>query len=97
MVIVIKKAIHLYATKNTQSTEALNDWFLKTKEADWSCFADVRTTFNSVNYVGNDNYVFNIKGSHYQLIARIIFPVRTVFIRFIGSYTEYEKIDASTV
>lgn len=97
MVIVSKKAIHLYATKNVQATEALNEWFLKTKDADWSCFADVKNTFNSVDYVGNDNYVFNIKGNHYRLIARIIFPVRTVFIRFIGSHVEYDKIDASAV
>lgn len=97
MVIVSRKAIHEYASTKAQATEALNEWYLKTKAADWGNLADVKNTFNSVDYVGNDNYVFNIKGNHFRLIARIIFPVRTVFIRFIGTHAEYEKIDASTV
>ncbi|QJW90389.1 type II toxin-antitoxin system HigB family toxin [Spirosoma taeanense] len=96
MVIVSKKAIHEYGVSKPQSTEALNEWYLKTKAADWSNLADVKNSFNSVDYVGNDNYVFNIKGNQYRLIARIIFPVRTVFIRFIGTHSEYDKIDAST-
>lgn len=96
MVIVSRKAIHEYASTKSQATEALNEWYLKTKAADWSNLADVKNTFNSVDYVGNDNYVFNIKGNQYRLIARIIFPVRTVFIRFIGTHSEYDKIDASS-
>ena len=97
MVIVSRKAIYEYASTKPQATEALNEWYLKTKAADWSNFAAIKSTFNSVDYVGNDNYVFNIKGNHFRLIARIIFPVRTVFIRFIGTHAEYDKIDASTV
>ncbi|MVM37504.1 type II toxin-antitoxin system HigB family toxin [Spirosoma sp. HMF3257] len=96
MVIVSRKAIHEYALIKSQATEALNEWYLKTKAADCSNLADVKNTFNSVDYVGNDNYVFNIKGNQYRLIARIIFPVRTVFIRFIGTHAEYDKIDASS-
>ncbi len=97
MVIVARKAINEYATQNAQATEALNEWYLKTKSADWSCLADIKNTFNSVDYVGNDNYVFTIKGNQYRLIVRIIFKVRTVFIRFIGTHAEYDKVNASTV
>lgn len=79
-----------------QATEALNEWFIKTKAADWSNFNDIKNTFNSVDYVGEDRYVFNIKGNQYRLIALIIFQVRTVFIRFIGTHSEYDKIDASS-
>ena len=96
MVIVSRKAIHEYASTKSQATEALNEWYLKTKAADWGNLTDIKNTFNSVDYVGNDNYVFNIKGNQYRLIARIIFPVRTLYIRFIGTHAEYDKIDAST-
>ena len=97
MVILSRRIVREYASTNSQSTEALNEWYLKTKAAEWSNLADIKNTFNSVDYVGNDNYVFNIKGNHYRLITRIIFPVRTVFVRFIGTHAEYDKIDASTV
>jgi mRNA interferase HigB len=97
MVIVSKKAINEYALTNAQAADALNEWFLKTKEADWGNLSDVKNTLNSVDYVGNDNFVFNIKGNQYRLVVRIIFAVRTVFIRFIGTHAEYDKIDASSV
>jgi len=57
----------------------------------------MRKTFNSVDAVGNDRYVFNIKGNSYSLIALIIFKARTIFILFIGTHTEYDKIEASKV
>ncbi|MDB4918117.1 MAG: addiction module toxin RelE [Mucilaginibacter sp.] len=57
----------------------------------------MKNTFNSVDAVGNDRYVFNIKGNNYRLIALIIFKVRTVFIVFIGTHGEYNKIDAPSV
>jgi len=96
MVIIARKTVHQYATSYPLATEAINEWYVKTKAGDWTCFADVKNTFNSVDHVGNDNYVFNIKGNQYRLIVRIIFPVRTVYIRFFGTHTEYDKIDASS-
>ena len=48
--------------------------------------------FNSVDAVGNDLYVFNIKGNEYRLIVRIIFRVRTIYIKFISSHKEYDKV-----
>jgi mRNA interferase HigB len=96
MVIVSRRAIHEYASTKSQATEALNEWYLKAKAADWTNLADVKNIVNSVDYVGNDNYVFNVKSNQYRLIARIIFPVRTVFIRFIGTHADYDKINAAT-
>jgi mRNA interferase HigB len=57
----------------------------------------MKNSFNAVDAVGNDRYVFNIKGNHFRLIALIIFKVRTVFVLFIGTHKEYDQIDASTV
>ena len=61
-------------------------------------FYNVRDTFGSVDAVGNDRYVFNIKGNDYRLIAMIFFDKRTVYIRFIGTHAEYDKLkDCSTI
>lgn len=78
--------------------QALNNWYQIVKEVDWGNFNDVRNTFGSVDAVGNDRYVFNIKGNDYRLIAMIFFDKRTVYIRFIGTHAEYDKLkDCSTV
>ncbi len=58
---------------------------------------EVKQTFNSVDSMGNDRYVFDIKGNHYRLIALIIFNVRTVYILFIGTHKEYDKVKASFI
>lgn len=48
--------------------------------------------FNNVDYVGNDRYVFNIKGNDYRLVVIIRFAKGRVFIRFVGTHSEYDKI-----
>ena len=58
---------------------------------------DVKQTFNSADYVGNERMVFNIKGNRYRLVAAVLFSIRTVYIKFIGTHAEYNKIDVETV
>ena len=92
MVIITKTAIQEYGKANTNAIDALNDWFIRTKLANWSNFNELRYDFPSCDYVGNDRFVFNIKGNRYRLIAIIHFDIRTVYIRFIGTHAEYDKI-----
>lgn len=53
--------------------------------------------FNSADYVADGRYVFNIRGNHYRVVARIHFASRTVFIRFVGTHVQYDKINAATI
>ena len=69
--------------------ESLNNWYRFAEETDWSNFNEMRSMYGSVDSVGNDLYVFNIRGGNYRLIVRIIFRVRTIFIRFIGTHNVY--------
>ena len=92
MRIIAKSTLVAYYTKNPQSKTALEDWYEKTKEAEWKCFTDIKRTFNSVDSVGNRRYVFNIKGNDYRLVVLIKFTVSHVLIRFVGTHAEYEKI-----
>lgn len=54
--------------------------------------ADIKQTFNTVDYVGNDRYVFDIKGNNYRIVAIVLFINQKVYMRFIGTHKEYEKI-----
>jgi mRNA interferase HigB len=92
MVIITRKTIQTYGENNVNAIDALNDWYMRVKLADWSSFNELKKEFPSCDYVGNDRFVFNIKGNRYRLIAIIHFDVRTVYIRFIGTHAEYDKI-----
>ena len=81
-----------YYTKNPQSKTALEEWYEKTKKAEWTCFADIKNTFNSVDAVGNQRFVFNIKGNDYRLVVLIKFKPSHVLIRFVGTHAEYDRI-----
>ncbi len=93
MVIISYKAIRNFATIHPYSEEALNNWYLITERCDWKNFNELRQIFGSADAVGNDLYVFNIRGGNYRLIARILFSVRTVYIKFVGTHKEYDRID----
>lgn len=93
MRIITKKRIDEYSKDQPDVKTALEDWHSKTKNAEWDNFADVKKTFNSVDSVGNGRFVFNIKGNSYRLIALIKFTLKLVYIRFIGTHKEYDKID----
>lgn len=97
MVIISKRAINEFAEHHANSNDALKEWYQIVKSANWHSLKDIKQTFNSVDYVGEDRYVFNVKGNSYRLVALIFFNVRTVYIKFIGTHSQYNKIDVLTI
>jgi mRNA interferase HigB len=97
MVIISKTILVEAGRKYPDLIDSINDWYKKAKKANWNSLEDIKQTFNSVDYVKNDRYVFNIKGNTYRLVAMIFFNRRTMYIRFIGTHAEYDKIDSSII
>jgi mRNA interferase HigB len=97
VVIISYKAIREFSQRHPDAEIAMEEWFDKTRRADWSSITDVRNTFGYADYVGNERVVFNIRGNTYRLVAAISYNHRTVYIKFIGTHQEYDKIDATTV
>ena len=75
----------------------LSEWYLKVSRAKWKSFRDMKSDFNSVDYVGNLRYVFNIKGNNHRLIVAVKFTPQLVYIRFVGTHDEYDAIDVKTI
>ncbi len=97
MVVLSKAILMSFVERFPETEEAIFKWYGQTSAANWKNFSEMKNSFNAVDAVGNDRYVFNIKGNHFRLIALIIFKVRTVFVLFIGTHKEYDELDASTV
>lgn len=97
MNIVSHKKIVDFYKKHSQAHVPLEQWYRIVKKAEWACFADIKKDFNSVDNVGNQRYVFNVKGNDYRLVAVIQFTHRYVYIRFVGTHKEYDKIDCKTI
>ncbi|MGI6572744.1 MAG: type II toxin-antitoxin system HigB family toxin [Fermentimonas sp.] len=99
MVVIAHRALReFYETRGREdSKEALKCWYAIVKRAQWKNLAELKSVYPRTDYVGNDRYVFNIKGNKYRIVALILFQVRTVYIRFVGTHEEYDKIDCSTI
>ncbi|MDR1202851.1 MAG: type II toxin-antitoxin system HigB family toxin [Tannerellaceae bacterium] len=93
-----RKLKEFYETIGREDSRiALNRWYDITENAEWKSFQDVKVDFPSVDYVGNQHYVFNIRGNKYRLVVVIKFTIGYVFIRFVGTHTAYDYIDCSTI
>lgn len=85
-----------FALRHAQAARPLENWSITVRQAQWKNHADLKRDFPSADYVGNKRYVFNIKGNDFRLIVAITFVAGIVHICFIGTHSEYDKIDAST-
>jgi mRNA interferase HigB len=76
---------------------ALQAWYAIARAANWGSPHDVKRQFATASVVSDDRVVFNIGGNRYRLVCRINYASRTVFIRFIGTHGEYDRIDAASI
>ncbi len=97
MRVIAISTLKAFWSKHPDSEQALKEWYVKTERASWNSLNDIRNDSNSVDYVKNQRYVFNIKGNDYRLIAAVKFTPKLVYIRFVGTHDEYDNIDASTI
>lgn len=92
MRIIAKRTLVAFYTEHKDAETALEEWYQKTVNSDWENFAQVRNTFNTADMVGNNRIVFNIKGNKYRLVTLVLFRIKMVYIRFIGTHKDYERI-----
>lgn len=97
MRVVTPRRLKEYAEKELQSKIPLLHWYEIVKQSKWKNLYDIRQDFNSVDYVSNNSYVFNIKGNDFRLVAIIIIASSKVYIRFIGRHDEYDRINAKEI
>jgi mRNA interferase HigB len=79
------------------SRGALEAWYYEVKHAQWTSSADVKVKYKSASILKNNRIVFNIAGNKYRLVVKINYNSKTVFVRFIGTHKEYDKIDAKVI
>lgn len=77
--------------------EPVMAWFRQVRSADWASPADVKRAVRTASILKDGRVVFNIAGNKYRIVAWINYPYRVVYIRFIGTHRQYDKVDAQTV
>ena len=76
---------------------ALREWHAEVEREDWATPAALLRRYPNASIVGSDRAVFRIRGNSYRLVVRIFYPARTVYIRFVGTHAEYNRVNAEEV
>ncbi|MEH2087528.1 type II toxin-antitoxin system HigB family toxin [Nostoc sp.] len=97
MRILSRSTLRNFWESHPDAEEALKTWYYEASHADWQSPVDVKAAHGNASIIANNRVVFNIKGNNYRLIVAIRYDIGIVFIRFIGTHIEYDKIDAETI
>ena len=76
---------------------ALDAWFDEVSKIVWTSSADVKRLYATASVVSAERIVFNIKGNDYRLVVSVDFEKAIVWIKWLGSHKNYDKIDVTEV
>ena len=97
MRIISKKALRLFWGAHPPAEGPLKAWHSEARPTAWTTPANIKEKYGNASVLKDGRVVFNIAGNKYRLVVRINYEVGIVYIRFVGTHAQYDKIDAETV
>lgn len=97
MRIIALKSLREFWEKHPEARQPLQAWYEDAKHAAWSSPADLKKVYRNASFLADNRVVFNIKGNHYRLIVVIQYAHGILYIRFICTHRDYDRIDAATI
>jgi len=95
--IIARGTLREFWLKNSDSEQPLKAWFQEAKRAEWSNPAEIKANYATASILKQGRVVFNIRDNKYRLVVKINYKSGWVFIRFIGTHKEYDKINAEEI
>ena len=95
--IFAKSSLRKYWEKHQDTEQHLKTWCDTAMNLDWKTPNDVKQTYSNASILKNSRIVFNIRGNDYRLVTKFNFEKQWIFIKFIGTHDEYDKINAETI
>jgi mRNA interferase HigB len=92
-----KTLVDFYNRGHADAKGPLEAWYYEAKQAEWDSPDDIKQHYSTASILKDNRVVFNISGNKYRLVVRINYHSKTVFIRFIGTHQEYDKINAEEI
>jgi mRNA interferase HigB len=97
MRIIALKALRDFWEKHPQAEVPLRAWHAIALRADWRTPADVKEAYRSASFLGRNRVVFNIKGNEFRLVVAVHYDRGLIFVRFVGTHQQYDRIDANEI
>lgn len=95
--IISRKILREFWERHSDSEQPLKSWYQEANGVEWKSPNQIKEEYPSASFLANNRVVFNIKGNKYRLIVKINYDYCMVWVRFIGTHAEYDKIDATKI
>lgn len=82
---------------HADAEQPLKAWFAEVSHASWTSMADVKARYRHASVVDSERVVFNIGGNKYRLVAKIWFPSQAIWVKFLGTHSEYDELDVGSL
>ena len=97
MRVIEKRTLREFWTKHADSEQQLTTWFRETEKSEFTNLNELKIEYPSASILKDNQIIFNIKGNRYRLIVKFNFEYQICWIRFVGTHTEYDKINANEI
>jgi mRNA interferase HigB len=97
MRVIAKRTLRAFWRRVPQAEQPLSAWYADARAADWESPAAIKQRYPSASLLPRNRVVFNIVGNKYRLVVQINYPYRVVYVRFVGTHADYDRIDAENV
>ena len=97
MKVIAVSTLKRFWARHPDSEQPLKAWYDEAKHASWTTPQDIKDHYASTSFVANNRVVFNIKGNDYRLIVAIAYRFGAVYIKFVGTHAEYDRVETATV
>ena len=97
MRIIAWNVLSAFGQKHPETKVALDRWRVLVRAARWTSMDDVRSAAPNAKVLNGERARFEVAGGNYRMIVAIDFVRGIVFVKFIGTHAEYDRIDALNV
>ena len=97
MRVIAVSTLRAFWERFPDAEQPLKAWYEEAKSAAWTRPAEIKAQYRSASVLKNRRVVFNIKGNEYRIIVAIAYRLQIVYVKFIGTHSEYDAVDAHTV
>ncbi len=94
MRVIAKRTLREFWERHPDARPLLRDWYEAAERSDWAIPNEVRARYSSASIIAGNRVVFNIKRNAYRLVVHVLYHRRRVYTRFIGTHSEYNRINA---